>query len=115
MVDRPGDRFASLDLATLGSAHVLSRLSCFGSVTSEVVGLGWTHVTGLRTVGVGSPGLASLTPLSGGGSRPSRGLFFVILSPLRVVSDRGFCVWQSLRWVWRLRAIVGANSEPLLG
>src|SRR5205809_4619858 len=33
---------------------------------SDVVGSGWTHVTFLRTVGVGSPGLASLTPLSGG-------------------------------------------------
>ena len=32
-------------------------------------------------VGVGSPGLASLTPLSGGGRSPSRVLFFVILSP----------------------------------
>src|SRR2546428_8771144 len=42
---------------------------------SEVVGSGWTHVTFLRTVGVGSPGLASLTPLSGGGSGPSRVLF----------------------------------------
>ena len=47
---------------------------------SEVVGSGWTQVTFLRTVGVGSPGLASLTPLSGGGSGPSRVLFFVILS-----------------------------------
>src|SRR5439155_5077326 len=82
---------------------------------SEVVGSGWTHVTFLRTVGLGSPGLASLTPLSGGGSGPSRVLFFVILSPLGVVSDRGFCVWQSLPWAGRLRAIVGANSEPLLG
>ena len=48
---------------------------------SDVVGSGWTHVTLLRTVGVGSPGLASLIPLSGGGSGPSRVLFFVILSP----------------------------------
>ncbi len=48
---------------------------------SEVVGSGWTQITFLRTVGVGSPGLASLTPLSGGGSGPSRVLFFVILSP----------------------------------
>jgi len=48
---------------------------------SDVVGSGWIHVTFLRTVGVGSPGLVSLTPLSGGGSGPSRVLFFVILSP----------------------------------
>ncbi len=48
---------------------------------SDVVGSGWTHVTLFRTVGIGSPGLASLTPLSGGGSGPSRVLFFVILSP----------------------------------
>ena len=54
---------------------------------SDVVGSGWTHVTFLRTVGVGSPGLASLTPLSGGGSGPSRVLFFVILSPLPVSSE----------------------------
>src|SRR5437870_4166608 len=33
---------------------------------SDVVGSGWTQVTFLRTVGVGSPGRASLTPLSGG-------------------------------------------------
>ena len=81
VVERPGDPFASLDLGVLGSAHVVSGLSCWGRVTSEVVGSGWTHVTFLRTVGVGSPGLASLTPLSGGGSGPSRVLFFVILSP----------------------------------
>ena len=81
VVERPGDPFASLDLAVLGSAHVVSGLSCWGRVMSEVVGSGWTHVTFLRTVGVGSPGLASLTPLSGGGSGPSRVLFFVILSP----------------------------------
>ena len=66
----------------LGSAHVVVGLSCCGSVTSEVVGSGWTQVTFLRTVGVGSPGLASLTPLSGGGGGPSRILFFVILSPV---------------------------------
>src|SRR5438132_14073710 len=53
-----------------------------GCVMSDVVGSGWTQVTFLRTVGVGSPGLASLTPLSGGvGSGTSRVLFFVILSP----------------------------------
>jgi hypothetical protein len=39
-------------------------------VTSDVVGSGWTHVTFLRTVDVGSPGLASFTPLSGGGRGP---------------------------------------------
>jgi len=81
VVERPGDPFASLDLAVLGSAHVVSGLSCWGLVMSDVVDSGWTHVTLLRTVGVGSPGLASLTPLSGGGSGPSRVLFFVILSP----------------------------------
>src|SRR5438445_1782867 len=80
VVERPGDPFASLDLAMLGSAHVVSGLSCWGRVMSEVVGSGWTQVTFLRTVGVGSPGLASLTPSSGGGSGPSRVLFFVILS-----------------------------------
>ncbi len=48
---------------------------------SDVVGSGWTQVTFLRTVGTGSPDLASLTPLSGGGSGASRVLFFVILSP----------------------------------
>ena len=63
MVESPGDPFASLDLAVLGSAHVVSGLSCWGSVTSDVVGSGWTQVTLLRTVGVGSPGRASLTPL----------------------------------------------------
>ena len=55
---------------------------------SDVVGSGWTQVTFLRTVGVGSPGLASLTPLSGGGSGPSRVLFFVTLSPLVVLFCR---------------------------
>src|SRR5437667_12520890 len=69
-----------------------------GSVTSEVVGCGWTHMTFLRTVGAGSPRLASLTPLSGGGSGPSRVLFFVILSPLEVFSERGSCVSQPLPW-----------------
>ncbi len=54
---------------------------------SEVVGSGWTHATFLRTVGVGSPGLASLTPLSGGGRGPSRVLFFVILSHRSVSSE----------------------------
>ena len=48
---------------------------------SEVVGSGWTQVTFFRTVGLGNPGRASLTPLSGGGSGPSRVLFFIILSP----------------------------------
>jgi hypothetical protein len=81
MVERPGEPFASLDLAILGSAHVVSGLSCWGSVTSDVVGSGWIQVTLLRTDGVGSPGRASLTPLSGGGRGPSRILFFVILSP----------------------------------
>src|SRR2546427_3329235 len=81
VVERPGDPFASLDLAVLGSAHVVSGLSCWGRVTSDVVGSGWTQVTFLRTVGVGSPGLASLTPLSAGGSGASLILFFVILSP----------------------------------
>ncbi len=28
VVERPGDPFASLDLAVLGSAHVMSGLSC---------------------------------------------------------------------------------------
>jgi hypothetical protein len=48
---------------------------------SDVVGSGWTHVTFLRTVGVGSPGLASLDPWSARGSGASRILFFFILSP----------------------------------
>jgi hypothetical protein len=61
VVEGPGDPFASLDLAVLGSAHVVSGLSCWGRVMSDVVGSGWTQVTFLRTVGVGSPGLASLT------------------------------------------------------
>ncbi len=65
---------------------------------SEVVGSGWTHATFLRTVGVGSPGLASLTPLSGGGSGPSRVLFFVILSPLGVFSEPSYCARQPLSW-----------------
>ena len=81
MVESPGDPFANLDFVVLGSAHVVSGLSCWSRVMSDVVGSGWTQVTFLRTVGVGSPGLASLTPLSGGGSGPSRVLFFVILSP----------------------------------
>ena len=97
-VERPGDPVASLDLTTLGSAHVLSGLSCCGSVMSEVVGCGWTQVTGFRTVGVGSPGLASLTPLSAEGSGPSRVLFFVILSPLVVFSEPGSCARQPLPW-----------------
>src|SRR5438876_7009494 len=59
VVERPGDPFASTGLEMLGSAHVVSGLSCCGRVTSEVVGSGWTHVTFLRPVGVGSPGLAS--------------------------------------------------------
>src|SRR5256885_14885770 len=80
VVERPGDPFASLDLAVLGSAHVVSGLSCWGRVMSDVVGSGWTHVRFLRTVGGGSPGLASFTPLSGGGSGASRVLFFVLLS-----------------------------------
>src|SRR5207249_7008891 len=49
------DPLASLDLATLGSAHVVSELSCCGSVTSDVVGSGWTQETGFLTMGVGSP------------------------------------------------------------
>jgi len=28
VVERPGDPFASLDFATLGSAHVVSGLNC---------------------------------------------------------------------------------------
>jgi hypothetical protein len=76
-----GGPLASIDLAMLGWAHVVSGLSCSGSVMSDVVGSGWTQVTLLRTVGVGSPGRVSLTPLSGGGRGPSRILFFVILSP----------------------------------
>jgi hypothetical protein len=86
VVESPGDPFASLDLATLGSDHVLSGLSCCGSVTSEVVGLGWTQVTGFCTLGVGSPGLLSLVPLSAFGTGPSRILSFVILSPLLLFS-----------------------------
>ena len=55
---------------------------------SDVVGSGWTQVTLLRTVGVGSPSLASLTPLSaGGGSGPSRVLYFVILSHSSISSE----------------------------
>ena len=65
----------------LVSAHVVSGLSCWDRVTSDVVGSGWTQVTFLRTVGIGSPGLASLIPLSGGGNDPSVGFFLVILSP----------------------------------
>src|SRR2546430_16665331 len=80
VVETPGDPFASLDLAVLGSAHVVSGLSCWGRVMSDVVGSGWTHVTFLRTVGVGSPWLASFILLSGGGGGPYGILFFVILS-----------------------------------
>jgi len=87
VVERPGDPFASLDLAVLGSAHVVSGLSCWGRVMSDVVGSGWTQLTVLRTVGVGNPGLASLTPLSGGGRGASRVLFFVILSHRSVSSE----------------------------
>jgi len=47
---------------------------------SDVVGSGWTHVTFLRTVGVGSPSLASFVPWSARGSGASQILFFVILS-----------------------------------
>ncbi len=43
---------------------------------SYVVGSGWTQVTLLRTVGVGSPGGASFTPLSGGGRGPPLVLVF---------------------------------------
>jgi len=57
VVERPEDPFASLDFAVLGSAHVMSELSFWGRVVSDVVGSGWTHVTFLRTVGVSSPGL----------------------------------------------------------
>jgi hypothetical protein len=100
---RDQDPFASLDLATLGSAHVLSGLSCCGSVTSEVVGLGWTRVTGFCTLGVGSPGLLSLVPLSAFGTGPSRVLSVVTLSPL-------FLLWslaeRLLVRVSCLRAIV---------
>ena len=81
-----GDPLVRIDLAMLGWAHVVSGLSCWGSVTSDVVGSGWTQVTLLRAVGVGSPGRASLTPLSGGGRGPSRILFFVILLPRSGVS-----------------------------
>jgi|SRR5205807_8573260 len=81
VVESPGDPFASLDLAMLGSAHLVSGLSCWGRGTSEVVGSGWTQVTFLRTVGLGSPSLTSLTPWSGGVRGASRILFFVILSP----------------------------------
>src|SRR5579864_1578645 len=81
-VESPGDPLASLDLLMLGSDHDLSGLSCCGSVTSEVVGSGWTQVTGFWTAGVGSPGLLSLVPVSAFGMGPSRILSFVILSPL---------------------------------
>ncbi len=65
---------------------------------SDVVGSGWIHVTFLRTVGFGSPGLVSLTPLSGGGSGPSRVLFFVIRSPLGVFYEPSSCARQPLPW-----------------
>ncbi len=57
---------------------------------SDVVGSGWTQVTFLRTVGVGSPGLASLVPWLARGSGASRILFFVILSPRSGSSDDDF-------------------------
>ena len=98
VVESPGDPFASLDLAMLGSAHVVSGLSCWGRVMSDVVGSGWTQATGFRTVGVASPGLASLVPLSAGGSGPSRVLFSVILSPLVVFSEPSSCARQPLPW-----------------
>jgi len=87
VVERPGDPFASLDLAVLGSAHVVSGLSCRGRVTSDVVGSGWTQAAGFLTVGVSSPGLASLTPLSGGGSGPSCSLSFSHLVPVSPDDD----------------------------
>lgn len=45
VVERPEDPFATLDLAVLGSTHIVSGLSCRGRVTSDVVGSGWTQVT----------------------------------------------------------------------
>ena len=54
VVEKPGDPFASLDLAVLGSAHIVPGLSCRGRVTSDVVGSGWSHVTFLRTVWAGN-------------------------------------------------------------
>lgn len=50
----PGNPFASLDFAMLGSAHVVVGLSCCGLITSDVVGSGWTDVTFVRAIGVGS-------------------------------------------------------------
>jgi len=61
---------------------------------SEVVGSGWTHVTFLRTVGVGSPGLASLVPWSARGSGASRILLFVILLPRSDFSDNNLAYWS---------------------
>src|SRR2546430_11540171 len=68
----------------------------------------------LRTVGVGSPDLASLTPLSGGGKGPSRVLLFVILSPRSGFFGLRSSGWGALAWVWRLLATVVASSKFLL-
>ena len=51
-------------------------------------------MTFLRTVGVGSPGLASLTPLSGRGSGASRVLFFVILYLAPNSPDDDLAYWS---------------------
>ena len=78
---------------------------------SDVVGSGWIHVTFLRTVGFGSPGLVSLTPLSGGGSGPSRVLFFVILHLWSFSSDEDLPYGSLLLWLGGFTLLL----EPVTG
>ena len=61
---------------------------------SDVVGSGWTHVTFLRTVGVGSPGLASwfLGRLGVAGLLGSCSLSFSHLVPIS--SDDDLAHWS---------------------
>jgi hypothetical protein len=89
----------------------VSGLSCCGSVTSDVVGSGWTRVTLLRTVRVGSLGFASLVPWSARGSGASRIFSFVILSPRSYFFGRQPSGSGALLWAWCLLAIVGASGE----
>jgi len=57
----------------LGSAHVVSGLSCWGRVMSDVVGSGWTEMRFLRTVGVGLIGFGFRDRLFLDGVRSRRG------------------------------------------
>src|SRR3989442_3387731 len=78
---------AVMDLA---AEPVASSGSNLKPLSAEVVACGWTWRMLVRTVGLGRPGLASLTPRSGEGSGPSRIFPWVF----RVGCCLFFCIFQ---------------------